>query len=51
MSAYHVRIPAILNWGDTEVWVAAVQTGVLLHPPPEVALREWILVRYRNHGC
>ncbi|WP_442753848.1 SOS response-associated peptidase [Methylocystis sp. JAN1] len=43
MSAYHDRMPVILDWSDAGAWLAGERPGDLLCSPPEDALQEWIV--------
>jgi putative SOS response-associated peptidase YedK len=43
MNAYHGRQPVTLDWRDTTAWTRGDNPASLLHPPPEDALREWIV--------
>lgn len=43
MSAYHDREPVILDWRDATAWMRGCDPASLLRPPPEDALREWVV--------
>ncbi|ULO23776.1 SOS response-associated peptidase [Methylocystis sp. SB2] len=43
MSRFHDRMPVIIDWNDTNAWLAGGDPGPLLRAPPEDALQEWIV--------
>jgi putative SOS response-associated peptidase YedK len=45
MSRFHDRMPVVLDWRETGVWMMgdAARAAELLRPPPEDALQEWIV--------
>ncbi len=43
MQPFHDRMPVILDWCDVGAWMHGDYPSALLHPPPEDALREWVV--------
>ncbi|HYA80046.1 MAG TPA: SOS response-associated peptidase [Methylocystis sp.] len=43
MSAYHDRMPVILDWGAAGEWMAGAHPAELLGPAKDDALREWVV--------
>jgi putative SOS response-associated peptidase YedK len=43
MSRFHDRMPVILGWSDIGAWMRGDDPSALLKPPPEDALREWVV--------
>jgi putative SOS response-associated peptidase YedK len=43
MGPFHDRMPIVLDWKDTRAWLSGDHPETLLHPPPEGALREWVV--------
>jgi putative SOS response-associated peptidase YedK len=43
MSRFHTRAPIIIAYEDIDAWLSGADPTGLLHPPPEDALREWIV--------
>jgi putative SOS response-associated peptidase YedK len=43
MSRFHDRMPILLDRGHFNEWLSAREPDFLLRPPPEDALREWIV--------
>ncbi len=43
MEPFHARMPTILDWADAESWMGGERPDALLRPPPDDALREWIV--------
>ena len=50
MSAYHDRIPIILDWSPERGWMRGDHPAALLRPAPEDALQEWVVGTRANRA-